>query len=305
MTAKATNKTEEIKLEEIKLEEEKKECFIITPIGSIGSEVFNKTEGLINSVLKPVLEKFNFKPVPAHHISESGSINKQIIEKIVNCELVIANLTTINPNVMYELAIRHSFGKKVITMAEHGTKLPFDIVDQRTIFYEDSMMGVEQVKPILEKAIGVCLHGKNKDETISNPIYDAIYQFAAIKNLPIEQQSGFAMILNRLDKIEASIPTQEVSFSNNLLEKEFILIDFQTNNQEVDVRVYIPALLKKMGLSHPMTNLIRKPSKDSDGNNTFTFSIRLVSKTVLNQLIFQLKSKGYKNIEYEYSELPF
>lgn len=200
MTAKATNKTEEIKVEK-----EFKECFIITPIGSIGSEIFNKTEGLINSVLKPVLEKFNFIPIPAHHINDSGSINKQIIEKIVNCELVIANLTSINPNVMYELAIRHSFGKKVITMAENGTKLPFDIVDQRTIFYEDSMIGVEKVKPLLDKAIYSCLNGKDKDEIVSNPIYDAINQYAAIKNLPEEQQSGFSMIMNRLDKIENKI----------------------------------------------------------------------------------------------------
>lgn len=73
-------------------------------------------------------------------LDSTGSINKLIIEKIVNCELVIANLTSVNPNVMYELGIRHSFEKRVITVTEHGTKLPFDIIDQRTLFYSDICM---------------------------------------------------------------------------------------------------------------------------------------------------------------------
>ncbi len=57
----STNKNSEEKTE-------LKECFIITPIGSPDSEIFKKTEGLINSVLKPVLNEHGFEPLPAHHI---------------------------------------------------------------------------------------------------------------------------------------------------------------------------------------------------------------------------------------------
>lgn len=92
--------------------QELKECFVITPIGSPESEIFKKTEGLINSALRPVLKDHGFIPLPAHHIDSTGSINKQIIEKIVNSDLVIANLTGVNPNVMYELAIKAFFWKK-------------------------------------------------------------------------------------------------------------------------------------------------------------------------------------------------
>ncbi|WP_153847525.1 hypothetical protein [Sphingobacterium paramultivorum] len=206
MTAKTKEpQKQHEKIETIETSSEEKECFIITPIGSVGSETFTKTEGLIQSVLAPVLKKFGFTPLPAHYINKSGSINKQIIEKIVNCELVIANLTSVNPNVMYELAIRHSFGKSVITMAERGTKLPFDIVDQRTIFYDDSMKGVDEVKPLLETAIEIALANDDVEQKISNPIYDALNQFAQIKSLPAEQQDGFEIILERLDKIESQV----------------------------------------------------------------------------------------------------
>jgi hypothetical protein len=192
---------------------ELKECFIITPIGKNGSSTYAKTEGLISSVLKPVLLEFGFYPLPAHHIDNSGSINKQIIDKIVNCELVIANLTEINPNVMYELAVRHSFGKKVITLAEEETKLPFDIVDQRTIFYEDSMLGVDILKPRLSKAIESLLK-EDESKPISNPVYDAVKQVAAIQGLPSEQQDALSILLDRLDIMDNQLKSINRYFPN-------------------------------------------------------------------------------------------
>jgi len=158
--AKKEKEDEEIIVDEIPL----KDCFIITPIGASNSETFKKADGLIRSVLRPILSKYGFNALPAYEIDATGSITKQIIQHIVNDELVIANITGLNPNVMYELAIRHSFKKKVITLAEAGTKLPFDITDQRTIFYEDSLIGSEIAKPLLEKAIIDVL----KNEVTSN-----------------------------------------------------------------------------------------------------------------------------------------
>lgn len=195
-----------------------KECFIITPIGKNGTTTFQKTEGLINSVLTPVLREHGFYPLPAHHIDSSGSINKQIIEKVVNCELVIANLTEINPNVMYELAIRHSFGKKVITLAENDTKLPFDIIDQRTIFYDDSMLGVDRLKPALSKAIGTLLREPSDVNSISNPVYDAVKQLAVINSLPVEQQDALSIVMGRLDSMDQQLLMLNRIYSNDALD---------------------------------------------------------------------------------------
>ncbi|MBD1428178.1 hypothetical protein [Sphingobacterium litopenaei] len=156
-----------------------------------------------------MLNEHGFEPLPAHHIDSTGSINKQIIEKIVNCELVIANLTSVNPNVMYELAIRHSFGKRVITVAEHGTKLPFDIIDQRTIFYSDTMHGVDKFKPELSKAIKKCIEENEDIQNISNPIYDAVKQIAEIKSLPEKDRNALEIILNKLNNIIPSLANKD------------------------------------------------------------------------------------------------
>jgi nucleoside 2-deoxyribosyltransferase len=95
-----------------------KECFIITPIGGTGSDIRRETDGLIRSVLKPVLSEFDLNPVPAHEISETGSITRQIIKQLLESDLVIANLTGLNPNVMYEVGIRHCARKPMIVLAK-------------------------------------------------------------------------------------------------------------------------------------------------------------------------------------------
>lgn len=156
--------------EEIK--EQRRKCFIITPIGNESSEIFRKAKGVIDSVIKPVLEKYGFDDIkPAYEIVESGMISNQIIDRIINDDLVVANLTGNNPNVMYELAIRHAVAKPIIHICENGTVLPFDIKDNRTIFYADDMLGVQELNTGLQNFITQINY---LDEYRDNPIYNAM-----------------------------------------------------------------------------------------------------------------------------------
>ena len=117
-------------------EKQEKKCFIITPIGNENSDVFRKAKGVIESTIKPVLHEYGFNDIkPAYEINISGMINTQIINRIIDDDLVIANLTGNNPNVMYELCLRHVVAKPIIHTSENGTSLPFDIKDNSTLFY--------------------------------------------------------------------------------------------------------------------------------------------------------------------------
>lgn len=180
-----------------------KPCFIITPIGELNSLINLKAKGLINSVIEPVLTEFGFYALPAYKMADSGSINRQVLKSIIANELVIANLTGLNPNVMYELAVRHAVRLPVIIMAEDDTKLPFDINDQRTIFYSDTLLGSEIAKPALRSAIEAVL--KSKDEPVDNPIYQVYEELSVIKSTKGKEQTVDEYLLNRFDRLENAI----------------------------------------------------------------------------------------------------
>lgn len=146
-------------------------CFIITPIGDDSDPIRRHIEGIIDAAIRPALcDKYEL--VVAHKISEPGSITKQIIKEIYSDKLAIANLTNKNPNVMYELAFRHSLGKPVIMIAEKGTPLPSDIIMERTIFYQNDAQGVLELKDNI-----IAAEAKIDFNKEGSPIYDVIQEF--------------------------------------------------------------------------------------------------------------------------------
>src|SRR5690606_27903371 len=91
----------------------------------------------------------------------------QIVKHILEDDLVIANLTGENPNVFYELALRHATRKPCIHISESPGPLPFDVASMRTIFFVDNMRAVEKCKQDLENAIKAA--EKNLEE-VGSPI---------------------------------------------------------------------------------------------------------------------------------------
>lgn len=175
---------------------QKKHCFIVTPIGGAVSEVRRATDGLISAVIKPVLTDLGYEVHVAHEISLTGSITRQVVQHLLEDDLVIANLTSLNPNVMYELAVRHCVGKPVITIAENGTNLPFDIAEERTIFFENDMRGVVELISLLRQAISA----NEEKPIIDNPVLRVREHRVLVESLG--QSDANEILADRLDGIE-------------------------------------------------------------------------------------------------------
>jgi nucleoside 2-deoxyribosyltransferase len=185
------------------LEEKKKTCFIVTPIGQSNTNTRRAAEGVIDAVIEPLLIEEGFTVEVAHRMANSGSITKQVIQAILTADLVIANLTELNPNVMYELAVRHAVGKPVIQICEVDTKLPFDINDERTVFYTNDMLGVVELKNSISKMLSSAMTETKPD----NPIYRVTTEIKLLESLSVEgSEHGLEKyLIKRLDSLERAI----------------------------------------------------------------------------------------------------
>lgn len=110
-----------------------KVCFFIAPIGDEVSEERRHSDMMLEALIERALEGSDLKVVRADHIGDPGMISGQVIKYLLNAALVIADLSFHNPNVFYELAIRHMVGKPTVHVIRKEDPIPFDVKDFRTI----------------------------------------------------------------------------------------------------------------------------------------------------------------------------
>jgi hypothetical protein len=131
-----------------------KTCFVISPIGQPDSNVRIAADDFMGYIVRSCVKELGYEdPVRADHLPEPGRITSQIIELLQSADLVIADLSGNNANVFYELSCRHAIGKPAIHMAVEGTILPFDVADNRTIFYSMHARHVDRAKEELTAQI--------------------------------------------------------------------------------------------------------------------------------------------------------
>jgi hypothetical protein len=121
----------------------KKICFVIMGFGKKLDYKSGKTYDLdksYNNIIKPVVEELNYICVRSDEISYSGYIEKPMYSLLIHADLVIADISTFNPNAIYELGIRHaSKPYKTIIISEDSIVdgyHPFDLSHISTLMYK-------------------------------------------------------------------------------------------------------------------------------------------------------------------------
>lgn len=190
--------------------------------------------------------KDNFLFTNAGDLDNQQNILQDIIEGIGNADVVIADLTNLNPNVFYELGLAHAMNKKVIIITQDINDLPFDLRSYRAVEYSLQFNKLPDFENELKKLLPGAIDGTIK---FGNPVTDYLPDFKLLYERNIdsceneivtenleneEQEEGEDGFLDYIAEIEenTNLMTEEINAISEEMEKMTNSIDF--SNNEID-----------------------------------------------------------------------
>jgi hypothetical protein len=169
-------------------------CFVDMPFGKkpdLASGAIVDFDSFYELAIKPAISDAGLEPIRGDKELTGGIIHVPMFARIFLAEFVVADLTLNNPNVFYELGIRHAIKPftTVPIFAATGS-LPFDVGMVRSVGYElkDGQLtadGAEKLKAAIKARLEEAIHGSAKADS---PIYQLIAGFPApVVPEPVEQ----------------------------------------------------------------------------------------------------------------------
>ena len=197
----------------------KKVCFVISPIGDEDSETRKRSDQVLKHIITDAVKQLDYEVIRADKISEPGIITTQIIQYIVDSELVIADLTERNPNVFYELAIRHATRKPLVQLIKKGETIPFDVAATRIIQFDiHNLDSVASAKEEIILQIQSLELGKGE---VNNPI-SASFDLKMLKESNNEEDRSIADVLEAISDLRLAITSVDKKVHNAELSKSVL-----------------------------------------------------------------------------------
>jgi hypothetical protein len=178
-------------------------CFVLMPFGKkpdAGGSIID-FDAVYSELIQPAIKAANLEPIRADEEMTGGIIHKPMFERLILCEYAVADLTTANANVFYELGVRHAVKPftTVLLFAEGG-RLPFDVAPLRSIPYQLSPEGKPTNIETTRKSLVARLN-EAKNGAADSPIFQLVEGFPEI------------------DHTKTDVFRDRVNYSNEMKEK--------------------------------------------------------------------------------------
>lgn len=187
----------------------KKLCFVIMGFGKKTDLSTGKTLDLdktYKNIIRPAVEKAGLKCVRADEIQDSGLIDKSMYALLMHADLVVADISTYNPNAIYELGVRHAVRPfSTIIIKEQEGMIPFDLNHNRIFHYAHlgDDIGVDEAERCQE-SLATMIESLLKNNTIDSPLYDYIKDIEPPQLTKKEYQRIIGDLSDREDSIFAT-----------------------------------------------------------------------------------------------------
>ena len=156
----------------------------------------------------PACENAGFSPIRADDVLNTNYIALDVLSKIVESEMVICDLSSQNPNVLYELGIRQAFNKPVTLIKDTKTKRIFDIQGFRDFEYDETLR-VDNVQNDIEKLSQIILSTHSDKDSDINSLVSLLSLSPAKIDSKTEISSEAKLILNSLSELDKRLSSIE------------------------------------------------------------------------------------------------
>ena len=152
-------------------------CFVLMPFGKKTSASGKQIDfdAVYQYLIAPAVIEAGLEPIRADEEMTGGIIHKPMFERLILCEYAVADLTTANANVFYELGVRHAVRpwSTLLLFAEGGSQLPFDVAPLRAMPYRLGSDG----KPVDSNKVRETLSERlidARDAPVDSPLFQLV-----------------------------------------------------------------------------------------------------------------------------------
>jgi tetratricopeptide (TPR) repeat protein len=161
-------------------------CFVLMPFGKKpdGAGLVIDFDAVYRDLIAPAIQDAQLEPLRADEEMTGGIIHKPMFERLILCEYAVADLTTANANVFYELGIRHAVKPyATVLIFSEKSRLPFDVALLRALPYGLNSAGVPDNPASARKSLADRLREAKVSQAEDSPIFQLVEGFPEIQRL--------------------------------------------------------------------------------------------------------------------------
>ncbi len=238
----------------------KKKCFVIMPVSKTKSCTSDEWAGIFEHIIKPAVTgcKLGFGCEQAK--PRTGAFIRDILDGLNRADVVIADLTDKNPNVFYELGIRHTLKNRTILIAQNIKHVPSDLRSYWVVTYKKDLTGANEFKKKVREILREMQKGPEKPDS---PVAD----FLERKNIDIVVYEK----TSNLKKLTALI--SELSYNLNLIDSILDTVKISAKRRKKNKREFTVSTERfsntclELLLSTSYVSLSQELSELARGNN--------------------------------------
>ena len=221
-TAKKNKDEAMIEVSESSNETNEKICFIMMPIADHPSYTDGHFQRVYDYLIKPACAAAGLKPYRADDNNASDMIMLDILQKLVECDMAICDISSRNANVFFELGLRQAFNKKTILITDGTQNPPFDISGLRHVPYSPSLR-VDTVANEVPKITKMLI----ETEKLTDDKVNSIVQLLQIKPAEVNTKE-----LPPLDSVVYDMFSQLKEQLNTLSPKDNVVTSSKLNSRK-------------------------------------------------------------------------